>query len=81
VWDNTSVLTKHENGDFAHIFHGKRVPCVIGERPAGLVACLAMTREVIAAQRRPRNSTMRRIKLHEGSTEPIISEISKMDVP
>ena len=51
------------------------------ERPAGLVACLAMTWEVIAAQRRPRNNTMRRIKLHEGSTEPIISEIIKMDVP
>ena len=36
MWDNTSVLTKHENGDFAHIFHGKRVPCVIGRTTCGL---------------------------------------------
>ncbi len=41
---------------------------------------MAMTKKVVAAQRRPRNSTKRCIKLHEGSTEPIISELIKMGV-
>ena len=36
VLTTKTVLTIHENGDFAHTFHGLKVPCVIGRMACGL---------------------------------------------
>ena len=48
--------------------------------PADLVECMAITWEVLAAQRRPRNSTQTLIKLRQRATEPIISTFKTMEV-
>ena len=81
VW---AILTTHSRLTktivFLTYFKARELRVSTTGRPADLVACLAMTGDEHAAKMRLKNSTRRRIKLHEGPTELIILKCTIMEV-